>query len=222
MKRYLPFLIIATVAVVAIAGSVFFYRATLGSANASSAAVDSGMLGPKPLHVRGNPEAPVTLEEFADFQCPACAIASGVISVIEKDYGSRLRVIFREFPLPMHKHGGDAARAAEAASLQGKFWGMHGLLYANQAMWSDVPDARPIFARFAQDLHLDVARFERDYSSAEVSRRISADVALGKKLGIENTPTIFVNKKRMNPPYRIEHLHEMIDAALSGGAKKRS
>jgi protein-disulfide isomerase len=175
---------------------------------------------PKALHIRGNPDAPVTLEEFADFQCPACSIASGILLVIEKDYGSRLRVIFREFPLAMHKHGRDAALAAEAASLQGKFWEMHDMLYTNQAEWSEVPNAQPIFNHYAEELHLDVDEFEKDCRSEKVAERVEADEALGKSLGIETTPTMFVNKERLRPPYTIEHLHEVIEAALADSHKK--
>lgn len=222
MKRVLPLVLIVAVAIATIAGGLIFYRASMAAENGKPDETNKDLAVPKPLHIRGNADAPVTLEEFADFQCPACAIASGVISILEKDYGPRLRVIFREFPLAMHQHGRDAARAAEAASLQGKFWEMYSLLYANQPTWSDVPDARPIFVRYAEDLHLDVAKFEKDYISTKVTERISADVALGKSLGVENTPTIFVNQRRMRPPYTIEHLHEMIDTALAGGAEKRS
>ncbi|PYL45886.1 MAG: hypothetical protein DMF40_14330, partial [Verrucomicrobia bacterium] len=81
------------------------------------------------MHARGPAQAPVTLEEFGDFQCPPCGMISGPLLGIEKDYGPKLRVIFRNFPFPNHQHALEAAYAAEAAGLQGRYWDMHDLLY---------------------------------------------------------------------------------------------
>lgn len=213
MKRSLPFIIIALVAALTITGNVIFYRAKV-RAFARGPSIDS-----KPAlqarHIRGDADAPVTLEEFADFQCPACRVASGVVRAIEHEYGKRLRVIFRQFPLPMHRHGSDAALAAEAASLQGKFWEMHDLLYENQEAWSDLPDIRPIFERYAQSLQMNDADFERDCRSKEVAERVAAEHKLGESRGVENTPTMFVNGHVLRPPYTIEHLREAIDEALT-------
>jgi len=122
MKRYLPFIIIAVVAVLTIGSGAMLYHAKQRAAARSSATANSAKSEMPPQHVRGASKAPITLEEFADFQCPACAKTMvEMIRPLEKDYGSRLRVVFWHFPLPNHKHGRDAALAAEAASLQGRF-----------------------------------------------------------------------------------------------------
>jgi len=117
MKRYLPFVIMAAVAVLTVGAGAMLYRAkqrtnAVGSVTAAS----PGRLGAEPLHVRGDPGAPVTLEEFGDFQCPSCATVTDVIGKLEQDYGRRLRVVFRHYPLAMHSHAIEAALAAEAAA----------------------------------------------------------------------------------------------------------
>ncbi len=218
MKRYLPFIIIALVAALTVTGSMKFYRAKMRIYNSGRPA-DSAT-GLKAEHVRGEADAPVTLEEFADFQCPACRVASGVLRAIEQEYGKRLRVIFRQFPLPMHRHGRDAALAAEAASLQGKFWEMHDLLYENQEAWSDAPDIRPIFDRYAESLHMNEAEFEKDCRSEEVAERVTAEHKLGESRGVENTPTMFINGQILRPPYTLEHLRETIGQALGEKEKE--
>jgi protein-disulfide isomerase len=157
------------------------------------------------------------LEEFADFQCPACARTTlDMIRPLETDYGSRLRVVFWHFPLPNHKHGRDAALAAEAASLQGRFWEMHDLLYENQRAWSDVDDARPLFDEYAAKLHLDVERFKKDFASDEVAARVDRQKEQGVSRGVQNTPTIFINNQPVTPPFSPERLREAIDTALTG------
>src|SRR6266581_6489326 len=152
MKRYLPFIIIALVAVLTIGSGAMLYHAKQRAAARSSPTANRAKFEMPPQHVRGASKASITLEEFADFQCPACAKTMvKMIRRLEKDYGSRLRVVFWHFPLPNHKHGRDAALAAEAASLQGRFWEMHDLLYQNQLVWSQANDARPMFNEYARE-----------------------------------------------------------------------
>src|SRR5437762_9910447 len=129
MKRYFPFILIAAVAMLTVGSGAMLYRAkqrsVAAAAAAAAGATGTGASAMTPEHVRGASGAPVTLEEFGDFQCPACATTAGVIQALEKVYGKRLRMIFRQFPLPAHQHGRHAALATEAASLQGRFWEMH-------------------------------------------------------------------------------------------------
>jgi protein-disulfide isomerase len=214
MKRYIPFIIIAIVAMLTAGSGAMLYRAKQ-RALAGATAASSGKSAVPPQHVRGKSTAPVTLEEFADFQCPACATTTmGTIRPLEKDYGSRLRVVFWNFPLPNHKHGRDAALAAEAASLQDRFWEMHDLLYENQSAWSEVEEARPLFDDYARQLHLDVERFKKDFQSAKVAAQVDHQREHGVSRGVQNTPTIFINKQLVTPPFSSERLHEAIDAAM--------
>ena len=221
MKRYLPFVIMAAVAVLTAGAGAILYRAKERTSAVGSPAVagSPGQPGAEPLHVRGDSGAPVTLEEFGDFQCPSCATASAVIGQLEQDYGRRLRVVFRHYPLAMHSHAIEAALAAEAAGLQGHFWEMHDLLYKDQAVWSKASDpatAGQFFTAYARSLGLDVERFAKDSNSDEVKARVFWEGQQGVSRGVKNTPPLFINGRELGPPFSPEHLRAEIDAALAG------
>ena len=167
------------------------------------------------MHVRGPAEASVTLEEFGDFQCPPCGRLAEAINQIERDYHPHLRVIFRDFPLAVHTHAHEAALAAEAAGLQGRFWEMHDLLYREQSAWSTALDAQLLFERYAGMIGLDVPRFKKDMASEQVKTRIAADQREGTSLGVTSTPSIFVNGQPL-PPSSVNpsRLRAAIDAAI--------
>src|SRR5947207_8372143 len=202
MRRYLPFIIVIGVALLAVGSGIFFYRAKR-SANPTPkiSKADTAPSG-ESIHALGPKDAPVTLEEFGDFQCPPCGRLSEPINQLQKQYN--LRVIYREFPLAIHAHAKEAAYAAEAAALQGRFWPMHDLLYREQAVWSKSNDARALFNAYAGMLQLDLERFKRDMDSSEVQRQVELDQHRGTAIGVKNTPTIFVNNEaltseQMNP-----------------------
>ena len=216
MKRYLPFVIIAAVAVLAVGAGAMLYRAKrhpLADAGAAPASV--GKIDEKTAHVRGGPDAPVTLEEFGDFECPTCSLVASVIQNIEHEYRPRLRVVFRNFPLKMHSHALEAAIAAEAAGSQGRFWEMHDLLYEHQSTWSKTKYAQPLFESYARDLGLNVERFKKDLKTNEVYSRVAADMELGDSRGIKNTPTLYLNGREVPPPFTRENLREAVEAALA-------
>jgi protein-disulfide isomerase len=207
MKRALPFLIIA--AVVVAAGIIAWYLKqsavqtppvappTTKSSNPVMTP-KTGDPGAEPAHSIGEAKAPVTLEEFGDFQCPPCGLLHPVLKTLEHEFGPRLRIIFREFPLvPTHQHATAAARSAEAAGMQGKFWEMHDLLYENQATWSNAFDVRPIFEAFATKIGLDVEKFKRDVASDPVAQRIFMDGKRARSLGVVGTPTVFLNGREV-------------------------
>jgi len=223
MKRYLPFVIIAAVAVLTVGVGAIFYRAKQRAiAGGGVTRPSTNEVGTEPLHLRGQPGAPVTLEEFGDFQCPSCATAAEVIGKLEQDYSPRLRVVWRNFPLAMHAHALEAALAAEAAGLQGHFWEMHDLLYKNQAGWSRALDVRTFFTTYARSLRLDVERFARDSTSDEVKARVLSDGEQGVSRGVKNTPTLFINDHEVRSAFSSERLHEAIDAALAETTPKAS
>jgi protein-disulfide isomerase len=214
MKRAFPFILIAAVAVVTISSGAMLYRSK--RARIEVGATASGMSNAKPEHVRGESDAPVTLEEFADFQCPSCAMATlRSIGPMEKNFGERLRVVFWHFPLPNHKHGREAALAAEAASRQGKFWEMHDLLFEKQGDWSNVPDIHPVFEDYAKQLNLSVDKFKKDFESPEVAAVVDRNHQQGESRGVKNTPTIFINGREFPPPFNPDRLQEAIDAAIA-------
>src|SRR5713226_1164642 len=134
MRRYLPFVIVIAVALLTLASGTILYRAKrVPVLTIPKNSMASEMGDAESAHVRGRPDAPVTLEEFGDFQCPPCGKLSEPINQLENDYHSRLRIIFHHFPFGSHQHAREAAFASEAAGLQGRFWEMHDLLYREQA-----------------------------------------------------------------------------------------
>lgn len=232
MKRFLPFVIILLVLGVALgAGWYLKNKATAPlstlaapTPNPSAASVTTGTPvpsslepGAEPPHALGPADAPVTLEEFGDFECPPCGLLHPELKTIEHEYGARVRIIFREFPLvPAHQHALVAARAAEAAGLQGKFWEMHDLIYETQRAWHDVFDVRPIFEEYAQRIGLNVERFKRDIGSEVVERRIFLDGKRAHSFGVKGTPTVFLNGREV--PFDslpVAKLRPLIDAELA-------
>jgi protein-disulfide isomerase len=179
-----------------------------------------GRPGAEPQHVRGDPAAPVVLEEFGDFECLPCSQVFPILEKLERDYSDRLVVVFRQHPLMKHRFGRDAARAAEAAGLQGKFWEMHDTLYRNRQTWVPAAYISPYLSGYAAEIGLDVNRFKTDMEGAEVARRIAADEDRGESLGIDRTPVIFINGEKIAPTARDENsLRSAIDKALAAPRK---
>jgi protein-disulfide isomerase len=208
MKRSLPFIIIAVVLVAAIAAFIVFGRKKSNNSNSAFVATPAQVsaAGPTPLP-QASPTAtipiekpnvkvssPVVLEEYGDYQCPPCGLLYPVLKDIEHEYGKQLQIVFHHFPLTkIHKNAMNAARAAEAARNQGKFWEMHDRLYRNQNAWKDLDDPRPVFVQYATELGLNADRFTRDMESPEVEQRILADMQKGTSIGITGTPTVLID-----------------------------
>jgi thiol-disulfide isomerase/thioredoxin len=140
---------------------------------------------------RGAPMAKVTIVEFSDFQCPHCAAAHPELTRLLREFDGRVRLVYKYFPLSNHTRAVAAAHAAEAARAQGKFWEMHDLLFEHQRELEE-----PDIQKYATQLGLDLARFERDLNAEATSQRVEADKALGQKLGIEATPSFFVDGRQ--------------------------
>ena len=218
MKRYLPFAIIALVLIGALVVVLMLVRSSHRSGNSNNPTPDpSTPTGAEPPHIRGNPNAKVTLEEFADFQCPSCGLYYPELKKIEAEFGDRLRVIFRERPLvPPHEHALIAAQAAEAAGMQNRFWEMHDKLYETQKEWSEARDIMPMFVDYAKQIGLDPDRFLRDLNGEVVAVRIFQDGKRAHALNINATPTFYVNgKEAKGDQWKPEGLRGMINQALS-------
>lgn len=216
MKRYLPFVIIAVVALLAVASGFFLTRTKQRQLNVVAVAPDgtAAKAGAKPPHVRGG-GSEVTIEEFGDYQCPPCGAMSGVLRKLETEFHDQLNVVFRNYPLPMHQHAMAAAQAAEAAGLQGKFWEMHDLLYENQTGWSGATDLRPVIESYVSTLGLNATRFWKDYESPQVRARIAADQARAASLGVNQTPSVFLNGKPLpSSVFPLPEMQKQVRAAL--------
>lgn len=178
-------------------------------------------VGATPPNLLGSPTASVTVEEFADFQCAACASVHTIMKNVQSAYGSRIKFVYRHFPLTqMHKNAYDASVAAEAAGQQGKFWDMQNQLFSNQAAWSNSNTAREIFEGYAQNIGLDVEKFKTDMLGMATKSRVDADIQRGRALNVASTPTVYING--VSVPFaqlNIDALKGLIDAELqkSGG-----
>ena len=225
LKRILPVVIIVVVLLGALGVAAMFLRSARQPANAdanvNSPGAETIPAGAEPPWVRGNSNAPVTVEEFADFQCPSCGAYYPELKKIESEFGDKLRVIFRERPLvPPHEHALLAAQAAEAAGLQGHFWEMHDKLYENQSTWSTTSDLVPVFVDYAKQIGLDTDRFMKDLNGEAVASRIFQDGKRVHALNVNSTPTFFVNgKEAKDDLWRPENLREMIRQALREAGK---
>jgi protein-disulfide isomerase len=193
MQKYQPVLIIACLLVVVIAGGALLLKSN--DADTS----DTATINPTPEPEKKiPPDVVVTLEEYGDYQCPPCAELHPTLKQLKQEFGPSLNLVFRNLPLSeIHKNALAAARAAEAARRQNKFWEMHDLLYENQRNWEDQPNPRPTFLKFARDLGLDVPLFTRDMEGAQVQFRIDADTSEATRLGVDATPTIFIDGRRL-------------------------
>lgn len=156
--------------------------------------------------VRGDPKAPVTIVEFSDFECPACRAAEPTIKQILQEYG-KVRLLFMNYPLPMHANAMNATKAAVAAGKQGKFWSYHDKLFENQDKLT-VADLE----RFATELKLDLTKFRVDMQAAKA--RVEKDQAEGKKAELAGTPGVYVNGC-MAKASSVEELRSYVEAELA-------
>lgn len=168
--------------------------------------VEKLTVGDSPM--RGSPMAPVTIYEFSDFQCPHCKMAAPELKKVVEESDGKAKLVFKQYPLPMHPKAREAAKAAVAADKQGKFWEMHDLLFKNQAELQ-----RADFEQYAEQIGLDLKRFKADMGSKETEKKIEADIAEGEAIGVDSTPTIFVNDRRfVFPPDQLDaYIQEELD-----------
>lgn len=160
---------------------------------------------------RGNPEALVTLIEYSDFQCPACGAYHPVVAQLLVDFENDMRLVYRHYPLTqIHANALSAAFAAEAAGRQGKFWEMHDILFEQQEVWSSSATAKDIFVQQARDLDLDIERYINDTNDKELFDKVQNMFNEGARLGINSTPTFFLNGKLIQGPSSYEEFKEIV------------
>ena len=230
MKRALPFVIIVVVLVAAVGIAWRLKQSSATPAPTPAPTASSAKTPPpasepgsQPPHARGLASAPVTIEEFGDFQCPPCGALHPTLKLLETEFGpERLRVIFRQFPLvPAHAHALAAARASEAAGMQGKFWEMHDMLFENQKAWKDAFDSKTIFEGYATKIGLNIEMFRRDIGSEAVERRVFLDGKRAHSLGVQGTPTVIMNGREV--PFevlmQVDRLRVVINNELAAAGK---
>ncbi len=159
-------------------------------------------------------DAKVTLVEFGDFQCPACGASHPIVKQLLNEYDGKITFVFRHFPLPMHKNAIKAANAAEAAGEQKKFFEMHDLIYENQKEWSESKKADEFFEKYAGELKLDMDKFKEDVKSKKYEGKIKSDQADGNAVGVNSTPTFFINGKLQAGGLPYDQFKAKIEEAL--------
>lgn len=202
---------IGILTVIILFAGVFFFSGGNGKIEKP---VDNSSIIKQGNYSTGSKTAKVTVVEFADFQCPACARVHPIIKQILEEYTSDMRFVYRHFPLPQHKNAKRAARASEAAGEQNKFWEMYDLLYENQNTWSENDGADKIFIGYAKQLQLNTEKFEKSLRSDKFDSKIQEDLRDGQVLGVNSTPTIFINNKKQNDVFDYASFKKLVEEEI--------
>jgi protein-disulfide isomerase len=165
-------------------------------------------------YVKGNPKGDVTLVKYSDFSCPSCAQASTVVDGIMAEVGDRVRFEYRHFPF-LGQGSTQAAMATEAAGQQGQFYEMHDLIFENQAEWVQTAVPSVSFARYAEELGLDMDLYQRHLDASLLREKVQAQFSEGRERGVTGTPTFFLNGNRMSYD-TYQEFEAQIVAAITG------
>jgi protein-disulfide isomerase len=206
------YIILGVIVIAAIAVAAYMFMPKSSTAVATNVSLDS-------FPSKGDANAPVTVVEYGDFQCPSCgAFANYVEPSIDKDYiqTGKVRFIYHDFPLTQHLNAVPAAEAARCAADQGKFWDMYKLLFANQAQWSEISRTLPVFDSYAKEIGLDVATFDQCMNSEKYKPTILAAQQDAINAQIDATPTFVIDGQK----YTAQNLRDGIEAALAKANQK--
>jgi protein-disulfide isomerase len=199
-----PWVIIGIIATLLIGGAIWY---SAGASEAYNAGVEVK------AHLKGNPEATVKLVEYSDFQCPACAQFQPYISEIVEQYGDQLSFEYRHFPLTqIHRLAEPAARAAEAAGQQGKFFEFHDMLFQNQGEWANSTNPAQFFVKYATELGLDMEEFTRHQRSSLLQSKVREQFNEARGLGFTGTPSFVLNGEVMKFETFDEFRNQIINA----------
>jgi protein-disulfide isomerase len=168
----------------------------------------------KDSHKIAAPKSQITLVEFADFECPGCGIVYPTIKKLLKEYNGKITYVFRQYPLQMHQNGAIAAEVAEAAGAQGKFFEMEDKLFLNQKEWGESKSPMNYFTKYASELKLNVTTFKADVQAKKYKERIQHDLNDGNAVGLEATPTFFLNGEKIEGGLEYKEFKAKIDAIL--------
>ncbi len=210
------FWIILAVVIIGLFG-IFKLTGSSGSTSKSDKYANGNIFEVKESdHKVGAGNKKVTVIEYGDFECPACGGFYPIMEQAREEYKDDITFVFRHFPLiSSHKNAQAAARAAEAAASQGKFFEMYNQLYSTQQDWSSISNVQTTFDGFAQQLGLDMAKYKLDFASEEINNRIAADFESGKKIGVSGTPAIYINGKAISNPGSYTVFKQALDAAIA-------
>lgn len=211
--------ILSLIGVVTVIG-LFVAAFTLGGSQSpekKAKPVDTQLLVRENSHTEGDKDAKVTLVEFGDFQCPACGASHPIVKQIVNEYKGKVKFVYRNFPLSMHKNAKVAAYAAEAAGAQGKFFEMHDALFNEQKEWSESKDPMEHFKKYAKNIGVeDLERFEKEITDKKYENIIKKDLDDGNVAGVTATPTFFINGVIHSGGMPYDQFKKTIDEALAG------
>ena len=194
----------------------FIYLGSRGQSLGLSSAQEVDMKISDQDWMKGNSGAQVSLVEYSDFQCPACAAYYPFVRRLEEELGEKIKVVYRQFPLiSAHPNAYPAARASEAAGNQGKFWEMHDILFERQEEWSAQVDAKENFVTYAKEIGLDEAQFLADYDSDIVKDRVNEDISSGNDFEVNATPTFFLNGRKIAALSNYESFKSLVNGEFS-------
>lgn len=163
---------------------------------------------------RGAADATVVIREFSDFQCPACRAFSFNINQFMKEYGDRVKHIFYDFPLSTHKNSLSSAMAARCAETQGNFWGYHDMLFDRQKDWENSKNPNDIFINYAKELNLDESALKICLEDGRYEDIVNKNLDKAYALGLNSTPTIFINDKKFRGVLSVDDLKKEVDSLL--------
>ena len=210
------FTIILLVIVVGFFGIVMFSKKDNTAENSANANSQGSQ------NFYGKEDSPVTITEFVDYQCEACYAYYPYVKQVKELYKDKVRFQIRNFPIISgHQFAYQAARSAEAAARQGKFWEMHDKIFEGQKIWEQAQNPGTYFDQYAEEIGLDMEKYRTDRDSSEVAAVINKDLADVKEIGGTGTPTFAINGKKVenNPRASVEELSKMIDDALAGAGQ---
>lgn len=205
MKSDTKFFVGVVVLALLALGAILFFNGRGKNQTVVVGTQDGQKLGPD--------SAKVKIVEFGDMQCPACAAAAPDLKKAQQADPDNVQVIFRFFPLSIHANAQISAQAAAAAGLQGKFWQLNELLFANQGDWQSLSDPTDQFLIYIRQLSLDESKFKADLNSEAVKKLVKDDLDYGNQIGIDRTPTFFINDKKLEGAQSLEQWQKLIEQA---------
>lgn len=225
MNKFIVAVIVVTLAIVGL-GVFIIQKASNAPATLPTPGpkVDQSVLIRSDSEKISSPSATVTLVEFGDYQCPSCGAYHPFVKQLLVDLAGKFNFVFRNFPLAQHPNSKIAAYAAEAAGKQNKFWEMHNKIYETQNDWSDVSNSKAtdIFVSYANSLGLNTTQFKKDIDSSDVKAKIDRDTQDGLTLGVDATPTFYLDGSKMTLPSSYEDFKTLVNAAIIGSSAAQS
>jgi protein-disulfide isomerase len=213
-KKIISGVVIFSVLIVAIA-ALFINKSSLNSQPINKEQSKEILTVKKDDWIKGQPNSPITVVEYLDFECEACRVYYPITKRLKEEYGDKVSFVVRYFPLPGHKNSMTSAMAVETAGKQGKFWEMHDILYDNQITWGEKQITDPaLFIEYAKQIGLDMEKYKNDIGSQEIKDRINRDKNSANSLGIQGTPTFFINGEKIPNPKGYEDFKSLIDGLM--------